>query len=183
MALIIALAVYNGFIITFERALLGAMAEVTVAPKESIYGIPDWENLAARLRQAPHVTAVAPALYDQVMVSGPVQNHFANLKGVSIDDQLKVTQALAHLKQGSVDRLRDPHASPPGIILGSRLADDTGMMVGAIVQVLTPRGNLTPYGALPEFHKFRVVGIFETGYSDFDDNFAYCSLPAAQKIF
>jgi lipoprotein-releasing system permease protein len=183
MALVIALAVNNGFKSTLERDLLGAMADVTVAPKESAYGIEDWEKVAAQVARVPRVTAAAPALYDQVMISGPIQNHFANLKGVSINDQLKVTQALDNLKAGSVDRLRDPHANPPGIILGSRLADDTGMMLGATVQVLTPRGNLTPYGALPEFHKFRVVGIFETGFYEFDDNFAYCSLPAAQKIF
>ena len=181
MALIIALAVNNGFRNTLERNLLGAMAHITVLEKEPQNGIENWETMAARIRQVPHVTAVAPALYGQVLLTGPVQSHFAVLKGVNINDELKLTEALAHLKQGSVDRLHDPHADPPGIILGSRLVEDTGMQVATPIQVLTPQGELTPFGIRPEFHKFRVAGIFETGFFDIDDNWAYTSLAAGQK--
>jgi lipoprotein-releasing system permease protein len=181
MALIIALAVNNGFKSTLERDLLGATADITVLEKEPLNGIANWEAMAARIRKLPHITAVAAALYGPVLLTGPVQSHFAQIKGVNVDDAVKLTEALAHLKEGSADRLRDPHADPPGIILGRRLAEDTGMMVGTPIQVLTPQGELTPFGVRPAFHKFRVVGIFETGFYEVDDNLAYTSLPGAQR--
>src|SRR5215469_2529885 len=99
--------------------------------------------MLARVKKVPHVVAPSPALYGQVLVSGPIQSHFAALKGVNIDDALAMTDALRHLKQGSVDSLRDPHADPPGIIIGTKLMEDAGLRVGIPIQVLTPQGELT----------------------------------------
>ncbi len=182
MALIIALAVNNGFRSTLQRNLLGAMAHINVIPKETAVGIEHWEILTARIRAVPHVVAAAPALYAPVMISGPVQSHFAQLKGVNINEELGLTEALKHLKAGSVDSLRDPAANPPAIILGTRLAEDTGMKIRTPVNVITPQGELNPIlGVRPGVRRFRVVGLFETGFFDFDDNWAYTSIEAAQK--
>ena len=73
MALVIALAVNNGFRNTLQRNLLGAMAHINVMEKEPRYGIENWRDMVARLRQVPHVTAVAPALYNHVFLTGPLQ--------------------------------------------------------------------------------------------------------------
>ncbi|PWU08637.1 MAG: ABC transporter permease [Terriglobia bacterium] len=181
MALIIALAVNNGFRNTLQRNLLGAMAHINVMEKEPLNGIENWQALTARVRQAPHVTAAAPALYGQVMLSGPMQNHFAVLKGVNINDELGLTDALKRLKQGSISSLRDANADPPPIILGSRLAEDTGMQLRTPINVITPQGELTPFGIRPGVRKFRVAGLFETGFFEIDDNWAYTSIAAAQK--
>src|ERR1700686_3832969 len=73
MALVIALAVTTGFRNTLQRNLLGAMAHINVLEKEPLNGIEHWEDMAARLRQLPHVVAVGPALYTPIPMSGPVQ--------------------------------------------------------------------------------------------------------------
>ncbi len=120
MALVIALGVNNGFRATLQRNLLGAMAHINVMPKQPGDGIDNWQQMAARLRKVPHVTAVSPALYDGVYLVGPLQSTGAVLKGMDVNDELTITGALRHLLAGSLDRLRDPDANPPGIILGSR---------------------------------------------------------------
>jgi len=125
MALIVAMAVNNGFHNTLQRNLLGAMAHINVLEKEPGNGIENWRDLAARLRKLPHVTAVAPALYAPVFLSGPLQSKGAVLKGIDLNSELAISDTLRHLKSGSLDRLRDPNASPPGIILGSRIVEDT----------------------------------------------------------
>ena len=181
MALIIALAVNNGFAGTLERNLLGAMAHITLLEKEPLNGIENWQSMLARVKKVPHVVAASPALYGQVLISGPIQSHFAALKGVNIDDAMAMTEALRHLKQGLVASLRDAHAELPGIIIGTKLMEDAGLRLGIPIQVLTPQGDLTPMGIRPGFHKFRVVGVFETGFYDFDDNWTYTSIPAAQR--
>lgn len=181
MALVIALAVTNGFKNTLQRNLLGAMADIMVLEKEPGPGIEDWRGMAERMRKLPHVTAVAPALYETALLAGPVQSKAVVLKGVDVDSELQITNALRHLKSGSLEGLRDPNATPPGIILGSRFVEDTGMLVKSNVSLIV--SELTPFGPRPIGRKFRVAGTFETGFFELDDNWAYASLLAVQRAY
>ena len=181
MALVIALAVTNGFRNTLQRNLLGAMAHITVLEKEPGSGIEDWRGLAARIRKLPHVTLVAPALYEPSYLTGPLQSKGVVLKGVDIDIEMQISDSLRHLKTGSLDRLRDPNTAPPGIILGSRFVEDTGMVVKSNVGLIV--NELTPFGPHPVARPFRVAGTFETGFFEIDDNWAYASLGAVQRAF
>jgi len=181
MALVIAIAVTNGMRSTLERNLLGAMAHINVMEKEPLYGIQDWRDLAAQLRRAPHVTAVAPALYNDVFLSGPLRSGYAALKGVDIDSELAISDMLRHLKAGSVDRLRDPQADPPGIIIGARMASDNGMLLNSNVELTVPSGTITPFGPRPATRRFKICGIFETGMYDIDATWAFTNLASAQK--
>lgn len=182
MALIIALAVNNGFRQALQGNLLGAMAHINLLQKEPGEGIENWPALVERIRKVPHVTAAGPALYSQVFLTGPLQAKGAVLKGVDVRSELQLSNTLERLKQGSVEALRSPaKGGLPGIILGSRLAEDIGMMPGAVVQVVSPQGELTPFGPRPSIRRFRVVGIFESGFYDIDDLWAFTSLQAAQE--
>jgi len=182
MALVVALAINNGFRDTLQRNLLGAMAHINVQEKEPRNGIEDWEALTARIRQVPHVIAAGPALYTPIFFSGPVQSKGGILKGVDIASELEISDTLRRLKAGSVDRLRaSPDGGVPGIILGARLAEDIGMLLNSMVNVTSPQGELTPFGPRPSIRRFRVVGIFESGFYDIDDSWAYTSLAAAQQ--
>ncbi len=181
MALVIALAVTNGFRDTLQRNMLGAMAHIDVMDRRQLNGIDNWRKLADVIRRLPHVTAVAPALYLPVYLSGSINSKGVELKGIDVDAELAITGALKHLKSGSLDRLRDPDANPPGIVLGAALAADTGMPLNARVNVVSPEANLTPFGALPAIRKFYVCGTFQTNFSDFDDDWAFTSIRAAQK--
>jgi lipoprotein-releasing system permease protein len=187
MALVVALAINNGFRDTLQRNLLGAMAHINVQEKEPRNGIENWEALVARIRQVPHVIAAGPALYTPIFVSGPVQSQGGILKGVAIGTELQISDTLRHLKSGSVDALRTPQDGEvpgigvPGIILGARLAEDIGMLQNSMVNVTSPQGELTPFGPRPSIRRFRVVGIFESGFYEIDDRWAYTSLNAAQQ--
>jgi lipoprotein-releasing system permease protein len=177
MALIIALSINAGFRGTLQKNLLGATAHVTVLERVPAEGISNWEALAARLRKLPHVTDVAPSLYGQVLLSGPGLSSGAILKGVRPEQ----TDMLLNLKQGSRERLKDT-SGLPGIIMGARLAETTGMMLNSVVDVIIPNGDVTPLGTRPAWFKFRVVGIFESGFHDLDATWAYITLQEAQRI-
>ncbi|HWZ34102.1 MAG TPA: ABC transporter permease [Bryobacteraceae bacterium] len=181
MAMVIALAINTGFSSTLQKNLLGATAHVMIQEKEPGEGILGWEQIAARLRQLPYVVSSAPGLYEPSYIRGPVRSTGAIVKGVSVDslpDALKPPQ----LKSGSIDGLRDPGVLP-GIVLGSRLADSIGAVLNKQVTLMIPEGELTPFGPRPTFKRFVVSGIFETGFYDVDNNWAYTSLSAAQKAF
>ncbi len=70
----------------------------------------------------------------------------------------------------------------PGIIIGSKAAADTGLDLRSVVTVISPQGTLTPFGPQTRSQRFRVIGIFESGFYDFDDNWTYGSMTAVQKV-
>ena len=181
MALVISLAINNGFRNTLQRDLLGATAHVNILEKEPGEGIRDWRSLERRLGRMPHVIATAPVLYGQVFLSGPQMSHAAVIKGVDIDAELHTSDTLRHLRQGSVERLARQEGLP-GIILGRKLADDTGMMLNSVITVISPQGKLTPLGPVPASRRYRVVGIFESGFYDIDDNWAYAARENVQHL-
>jgi lipoprotein-releasing system permease protein len=80
--------------------------------------------------------------------------------------------------QGVANRLK---AMPP-ILLGRDMADALGATVGSAVLVTSPQGELTPYGMVPEYTRFRVVGIFKSGFFDYDNGWAFTRLAEAQKL-
>jgi lipoprotein-releasing system permease protein len=181
MALVVSLAINTGFRGTLQRNLLSATAHVNLQKKEVGTGISEWHTLLPKLLRIPHVVGVAPVLYESVLLTGPIQSHFAELKGIDPQYEMKVSDMLQHLRAGSIGGLDRPGL--PGIILGSRLAQDTGMLLDANVMALGPGGMPTPFGSEPSHQRFHVVGIFQSGFYDLDDNWAFASLTSVQQLF
>ncbi len=74
-------------------------------------------------------------------------------------------------------------AAMPPIILGKDMADNLGATVGSVVLVTSPQGELTPFGMVPKYSRFRVVGIFNSGFFDYDSSWAFTRLSDAQRLF
>jgi lipoprotein-releasing system permease protein len=86
----------------------------------------------------------------------------------------------------SPDSLAGVHervASMPPIVLGQDMADNLGAKVGGEVLVTSPQGELTPFGMVPKYSRFRVVGIFNSGFYDYDSSWAFTRLSDAQQLF
>ncbi len=137
MALVIGIAINNGFRDTLQRSLLGATAHVDVLAKDPEEGIANWRELDPKFRQLPHVISVAPNLYGGIYLVGPLTSGGAEIKGIPVDNP---PDMLKHLKQGSFEKLKDT-SGLPGIILGSGLAQKTGMLLGSVVNVFSPRAR------------------------------------------
>ena len=73
-------------------------------------------------------------------------------------------------------------AMPP-IVLGKEMADNLGAKVGSTVMVTSPQGELTPFGTVPKYTRFHVVGIFNSGFFDYDSGWAFARLSDAQRLF
>jgi lipoprotein-releasing system permease protein len=222
-SLIVALAINNGFRQDLQDRLLGSTSHVNLLRIQSD-GIKDWRPLMDRLAKQPHVVAVAPAIFEQVLISRGPRARGAVLKGMIPNYERKVSDLLNSVKAGSVDALEDstnrvragdspagesnesastgkPPASPspespdslasverrvagmPPIILGKDMADELGANVGSVVLVTSPQGELTPFGMVPKYNRFRVAGIFNSGFYDYDSGWAFTRLSDAQRLF
>lgn len=180
-SLIIALAVNDGFRSTLESSLLSATAHVSILERNPAFGIENWEQLLPKLRRLPHVVSATPGLYGQIALKGPLVGSGAVLKGVPLGKGASVPQILRHLKSGSLTSFTT-RKGEYGIVLGSTLAQQAGVVLHSPVTVISYQGQLTPVGVIPSLFHFRVVGIFESGLYDLDSEWAFTSLPAAQRV-
>jgi lipoprotein-releasing system permease protein len=188
-ALIIALAITNGMSRDLRERLLSSTAHVSLMRIQSD-GIGNWRALTARLRQLPHVTAAAPGLYEPVLISRGALSAGAEIKGIIPQQERTVSDLLSHLTQGSAAPLSGPEASTadaerptPPIVVGYDLADSLNAKVGDTVMVTSPQGELTPYGLVPKYQRFQIVGIFHSGFYQYDSSFAFVRLADAQRLF
>jgi lipoprotein-releasing system permease protein len=183
MALVIGLAINTGFRSTLERNLLGLTAHVSILEKEAGVGIEGWEQLSSRLARLPHVKSVSPALYEVGFLMGSLNGDGVSIKGISIAKGARIPEALLHLKGGSIEALSSTGDERPGIILGYRLADRIGAVVGKQVTLTIANGHITPYGTRPSNVRMRVAGVFESGFFEFDNSFGFMDLAPMQKVF
>jgi lipoprotein-releasing system permease protein len=79
--------------------------------------------------------------------------------------------------------VRERVAAMPPIILGKDMAEQIGATVGSVVLVTSPQGELTPFGMVPKYLRFKVVGIFNSGFFDYDSSWAFTRLSDAQQLF
>jgi lipoprotein-releasing system permease protein len=204
-SLIIALAINNGFRQDLQDRLLGSTAHVNLLRVQAD-GIRNWRELLDRMSAQPHVVAAAPALYEQVLVSRGARATGMVIKGVLPAYENKVSELLQSVKLGSTKDLSPdyqpgwcnqqgtaqpiadidcatPGASLPPIVLGKDAADDIGATVGSVVLVTSPQGELTPFGLVPKYIRFKVAGIFKSGFYDYDKSWGFIRLKDAQSLF
>ena len=188
-ALIIALAITNGMRRDLEQRLLGNSAHVELMRVKGD-GIRDWQPLLARLSHLPHVTAAAPGMYEQVMVSNGPRAGFALLKAIIPADERRVSDLLGMITSGSAADLApaestvgSPTAALPPVVLGKDLSETLGASVGDTVMVTSPQGELTPLGLMPRYQRFRVAGFFHSSFYQYDSSMGLIRLSDAQRLF
>ncbi|MBV8115248.1 MAG: ABC transporter permease [Silvibacterium sp.] len=188
-SLIIALAITNGMRRDLQDRLLSSTAHVELMRVQND-GIRGWRALTDRLQHLPHVTAAAPGLYEPVLLSRGSLSGGAMLKGIVPTEERTVSDLLSQLTAGSATPLSGEEnafdvageATPP-IVIGSDLANTLDAKVGSTVMATSPQGELTPYGLLPRLQRFRVVGIFHSGFYQYDSSFGFIRLKDAQALF
>jgi len=95
----------------------------------------------------------------------------------------RATQPAQEKSPTDLQGVKNRIAAMPPIILGKDMADELGTTVGSIVLVTSPQGELTPFGMVPKYNRFRVVGIFNSGFYDYDSSWAFTRLSDAQELF
>lgn len=178
--LVIALSMNSGFRQAISNRLLGVTADVNVKALAPT-GIRDYRRLMAELSGAPGVETVEPAVYDEVLLTAGIHSRGIVLKGVDPALAMKTSSALRHLVSGSAD-FEVSRDGIPAILIGRLMAEDLQISVGDYITLISPEGNLTPFGMLPHPKRFRVTGIYDSGFYDYDANWAFSTLHSAQAL-
>ena len=178
--LVIALAMNSGFRATMQDRLLGVTAHVTLSRQGSA-ALSNYSQLAERLSRVPGVKAVAPAIYITVLLSSGGRAHGVVMKGIDPALEQKRNEALQRIVSGSADFALTPNGFN-SVVVGKLLADDLQLKPNDYVTLTSPAGHMTPFGMMPRSQRFRISGIFDSGFYDYDANWGFVSLPAAQNL-
>jgi lipoprotein-releasing system permease protein len=179
--IIVVLSVMNGFERTWREEIIGNRAHFTVQSGAGPF--PDYERVRETLSRTPEVMAASPYLDAEGMVRGAGGITGVRVRGVDPARVGDVTDLREDIVAGSLEALADDSGEDPGIVIGSQLAVNMGIAVGNTLLLISPFGGpQTPLGPAPRLTRFKVVGIFETSFFQYDEVFTYVNLAAAQDF-
>jgi lipoprotein-releasing system permease protein len=178
--LVVALSMNTGFRETLQDRLLGVTAHVRLT-KPGAGGIRDYEALAAKLASTPGVRSVTPAVYQTMLLSFAGDAQGVVTKGIDPARERLSDEALQRIIAGRLDFSPDADGIA-ALLVGKQLAQEAKISPGDYVTLMSPQGRLTPFGMMPRTRRFRVAGVFDSGFYDYDANWCFLPLSAAQAL-
>ena len=176
--LIIVMAVMNGFRAELMKTILGVNGHLIAQPIESPFE--DYAVLVERINQVDGVRFAVPLVEGQTLSSGNVgAGTGALVRGVREQDLRKLDLVSDNIKLGTLDDFD----SGSGVAIGARMAENLGLTIGDILTLVSPDGDVTPFGTTPRVKGYPVNAIFEVGMSEYDSSIVYLPLTEAQAYF
>jgi lipoprotein-releasing system permease protein len=188
--LIVVVGVMTGFEKELRTKILGTQSHVVVVESGSA-GMKKWRDVLERVRKDPEVVAASPFVYGQAMLSSGGRVTGALIRGIDPSLEQDVTDIRKYMRVGTLELLSGKSGAPsaqgqkkrPPIVLGEELASNLGVGVGNPITIISPVGAITPMGVLPRSKTFEIVGLFRSGFYQYDSGLAFISMSQAQNFF
>ncbi len=175
--LIIVMSVMNGFKSELLSRILGLNGHIMLVSTPG-YPFTDYQNAVQSLEKMDGVQIAVPMIEKQLLVSTGSTAEGAVVRAISKEDILKKDVMRSGLKNVNIEAFEDEY-----VILGERLADRLGVMVGDEITLISPNGKVTAFGTVPRMKSYIILGTFNVGMYEYDSNFIFMPIPAAQKFF
>lgn len=176
--LIVVMAVMNGFRAELLTRILGVNGHLIVTAIDT--PLEDYAAVAGRINGVSGVKYAIPLIEGQVLAQGNVSNGSGALvRGIRGEDLGKVALVANNIKQGSIVGFD----GSDGVVIGKRMAENMGLVLGDSITLVSPDGDVTPMGTTPRVKAYPVVGIFEVGMSEYDSSIVFMPLNEAQLYF
>jgi len=177
-ALITTLSVMNGFQKEIRARMLGASPHLEVVADGG--RLNNWQAALDKVAQHPQVSAAAPYVAGQGMLSFGQNVQGVMVRGIDPQQESAITELTEKMKLGTLNDLRGGEFT---IVIGSDLARALGVKLDDKIMLIAPQGMVTPAGMMPRLKQFRVAGIFEIGMAPYDNSLALIHMRDAQKLF
>ncbi len=179
-ALIVTLAIMDGFQSDIKKKIIDAQAHITIYGRMQPR---DLEIVRSALERDGRLAAESPFVMGQGILTFGNRSSGVVVKGFNPAAEFTVNNLKVSLTRGEWWAAAPAKGAPPPLILGEELAKNLGLWVGDEAVLVSPQGAATGMGILPKMRKFRVAGLVRTGYYEFDNTMAYCSMDAARDFF
>ena len=176
--LIIVMAVMNGFRAELLSRILGIDGHLIVKPVDS--PLHDYDSLVSRFEAVDGVKYAIPLVEGQTLATGRTgAGTGALVRGVRESDIVKLELVAGEVRQGTFEGFD----AAEGLAVGSRMAGNLGLGVGDALTLVSPEGDITPFGSTPRVKAYPIVAIFEIGMSEYDSTIVFLPLAEAQLYF
>ena len=175
--LIIVMSVMNGFRVELLRSILGLSGHITV--QSQMGNLADYDAVTARIKTITGVTRAVPIVDGQVMASQNGANAGVLVRGIRRGDLANVEVLVEKLSPRALQYFEGDES----VIIGQGLANKLGLRLGGDITLISPRGNVTPFGTTPRIKTYHVIGTFRIGNTLYDNNYIFMPLGEAQLYF
>ncbi|ENQ10959.1 LolC/E family lipoprotein releasing system, transmembrane protein [Brucella abortus LEVI237] len=176
--LIIVMAVMNGFRAELLTRILGINGHLIMQPIDR--PLDDYADLIKRVDAIPGIKFAIPVVEGQALVQGNIgAGTGALVRGLREEDLDKLKLISSNISQGTLKGF--DHSG--GVAIGTRMAENLGLSVGDTLRVISPDGDVTPFGVNPRVKAYPIVAIFEIGMSEYDSSIVMMPLSEAQLFF
>ncbi len=167
-------------------------------------------NIARALSEKGFSAVLAPYMEEEVLLKSVAYDASQGVLLRGLDPEQPTFDLERHMKQGSLLNLVNEAAVKwldaqvvygvytttgdgysfvppwpddlPGILISNEHARTLGLSLGHTVDVISPRGTMSPTGPVPKLIRFRVAGLYSTKYFKYDLRYAFTTLEHARKF-
>ncbi len=191
-ALIVVLAVMNGFEEDLRSKILGIRSHIEVTANMT-GPMKNYPALREEIDKIPGVVASTPFIYTEAMIRTNSGVAGLIIRGMDTESAPKVIN-LGKIREGSIEylnkipddvtqKLAVDDRNLTGIVIGKEMARNMGLFLYDPITIVSPTGGIaTPMGMVPRMKKFIVVGIYESGFYEYDAKLAFLSLKNCQEF-
>jgi len=187
MALVMVLGVMNGLQNDLRDKILVANPHLRVLTYGEGLRLDDWHRVLAEVRRTPGVTAAAPFVLTQAMIY-KTRDYIEGVIVLGVDPDTgtrAVTTLARHLIKGDLRFHTTRTDVEGGLALGTRLASKLSAFAGDVVTLISAAGakfNPSVGAYVPQFHRYEVTGVFDTGMYEYDNNYVAMPRVTAQRF-
>lgn len=174
--LIVVMSVMNGFRQELFQRVMGLNGHMNVYAFQG--PVMDYQSMQDRIRQLHEVVDVAPTIEGQALVSKDGAASGVFVRGMEPDAIMRRPSIADHITAGALKDMGDDN-----IAIGVRMAQRLNVQIGDTMTLVSPVSKNTVFGAAPRLRGYKIAAIFDVGMFEYDNNFVYMPITAAQVFF
>ena len=172
--LIIVMSVMNGFRSDLTNKILGLNPHIIIEQNSYIISDAFKKKLEVKLKNFYLTESYSGE--GVVMTEGNAKGVI--IKGVNTEDKNSFKFLRKKMSHGNFNDFKEGTA-----IIGAELAFNLGLSIGDKINVTSSTFISTPLGGLPKQENYKISGIFNSGFFEYDQNVIFLNLKDSLSIF
>ena len=172
--LIIVMSVMNGFKTDLTNKILGLNPHIVIQPNSFEID----KNFISKIKKEFKEISYSKSYSGEGII---ISNN--NVKGVFLKGIDKSEKNIINFFENYIPNVKLNKFNTNNVFIGTELAFNLNLKEGDTFSLMSSTFVATPLGGFPKQENFKVAGIFNTGFIEFDQNIVFLNLRDALSIF
>ena len=172
--LIIVMSVMNGFKTDLTKKILGLNPHIVIQPNSFVID----DTYISKIKEEFNDIRLSRSFSGEGIIIINDNAKGVLLKGVNKDEKNIIDFFEKFITKGDTQNF-----SRGSVFIGSELAFNLNLKEGDNLSIMSSAFVATPLGSLPKQEVFKVAGIFNTGFLEFDQNIIFLNTQDVLSIF